>query len=119
MFDFTHTLKSKPQIYGVFDNHQSALSYAKKLKEDGNVNASPEVMPIFIKIGKEENECQSFDFRKHIAFDITKMEIPANCDSCMQHATHFCVTHRGIYCRTHITNHEDNGYRKKLMDEPD
>ena len=106
VFDFTHTHESKPQIFGVFDNPQSAIHYAKKL-ENENADSHPEVMPIFIKIGKEETECQSFDFRKHIAFDITKMEMPAKCDSCMQHATHFCLTHRGIYCTTHITNHED------------
>jgi hypothetical protein len=86
VFDFSHTKESKPRIYGVFDDSQSALHYAKKLEENGSSDASPEVMPIFLKLGKEETECQSFDFRKHIAFDITKMEMPAKCDSCKQHA---------------------------------
>lgn len=108
VFDFTHDSDIKPQIYGVFDNMESALSYAKKLKEKENQNANPEVMPIHIKIGKEENECQSFDFRKHIAFDMSKMELPIKCDVCTEHATHFCFTHRGVYCINHIIDHEDN-----------
>lgn len=108
VFDFTHAPESKPKIYAIFDDPQSALSFTKKLKENEGASANPEIMPIHIKIGKEENECQSFDFRKHIAFDITKMEMPAKCDSCRQHATHFCLTHRGVYCSSHITDHEDN-----------
>lgn len=108
VFDYTHNEDSKPQIFGVFDDMESASSYVDKLKENKNININPEIMPIHIKIGKEENECQSFDFRKHIAFDLSKMELPIGCDTCKYHATHFCITHRGVYCANHITDHEDN-----------
>lgn len=110
VFDFTHNKeKNESRIYGVFDNRESAVRYAEKIKkEDMENKANPQVMPIHMYIGREENECQSFDFRKHIAFDVTQMESPIKCDVCMQHATHFCTTHRGAYCESHIVNHEDN-----------
>ncbi len=50
-------------------------------------------------------ECDLFDFRKHITFDVHQMEFPAKCDMCNKHATHFCIVHRGVYCINHISNH--------------
>lgn len=118
VFGYVHDEYVKPQIFGVFDNIQSAQECANKIRENKTINTNPEVMPIHITIGKEENECQSFDFRKHIAFDLSKMELPVKCDMCMQHATHFCLIHRGPYCITHITNHEDHAldfYKKESV----
>jgi hypothetical protein len=51
-------------------------------------------------------ECSIFDFRKHIAFDTTQMEFPLKCDLCKQNATHFCMIHRGVYCRSHVSSHD-------------
>ncbi len=103
--------KNESRIYGVFDNRESALAYAEKVKkEDEENNANPQMMPIHMHVGSGENECESFDFRKHIAFDVTQMESPVKCDACMQHATHFCITHRGPYCESHIVNHEDKTF---------
>ena len=51
-------------------------------------------------------DCSAFDFRKHIAFDVNQMEYPIKCDLCKQHATHFCLVHRGVYCINHISNHQ-------------
>ena len=117
VFEFTHENKNKEsRIYGVFDNHESAVMYAEKImKEDEKNTANPQVMPVHMHIGSEKNECQSFDFRKHIAFDVTQMESPVRCDVCMQNATHFCITHRGIYCASHIVDHENKsfGFYKK------
>lgn len=109
VFDFTHGKEhNESRIYGVFDNRESALAYVEKLKKEDTENTvNPQVMPIRMQIGSEENECESFDFRKHIAFDVTQMESPVRCDVCMQNATHFCITHRGIYCASHIVDHED------------
>jgi len=109
VFDFVHgTKNNESRIYGVFDNKKSALAHAEKIKKEDTENkTNPQVMPIYMHIGNKENECQSFDFRKHIAFDVTQMESPVKCDVCMQHATHFCITHRGAYCESHIVNHED------------
>lgn len=109
VFDFIHGKENnESQIYGVFDNRKAALAYAEKVKnEDVQNNSNPQVMPIHMHIGSEENECESFDFRKHIAFDVTQMESPVKCDVCMEHATHFCMAHRGAYCESHIVNHED------------
>lgn len=112
VFDFIHGKENnESRIYGVFDNRESALAHAEKVKkEDVDNNANPQVMPIHMRIGSEENECESFDFRKHIAFDVTQMESPVKCDVCMEHATHFCITHRGAYCESHIVNHEDKAF---------
>jgi len=109
VFDFIYGKEKKEsRIYGVFDNRETAVAHAEKLKkEDAENNVNPQVMPIYMHIGSEENECKSFDFRKHIAFDVTQMESPVKCDVCMEHATHFCMTHRGTYCESHIVNHED------------
>ena len=117
VFEFTHENKNnESRIYGVFDNHESAVMYAEKImKEDEQNTANPQVMPVHMHIGSEKNECQSFDFRKHIAFDVTQMESPVRCDVCMQNATHFCITHRGTYCTSHIVDHENRsfGFYKK------
>ena len=117
VFDFTHGKeKNESRIYGVFDNRDSAVAYIEKLKKEDEGNAvNPQVMPIHMQIGNKENECESFDFRKHIAFDITQMESPVRCDICMQNATHFCIHHRGVYCISHIVAHEDKpfGFYKK------
>ena len=117
VFDFTHGKeKNESRIYGVFENRDSAVAYIEKLKkEDEGNTVNPQVMPIHMQIGSKENECESFDFRKHIAFDITQMESPVRCDICMQNATHFCKHHRGVYCISHIAAHEDKsfGFYKK------
>ena len=117
VFEFTHGDKNnESRIYGVFDNHESAVLYAEKImKEDEQNTTNPQVMSVHMHVGSEKNECKSFDFRKHIAFDVTQMESPVGCDVCMQNAIHFCITHRGIYCSTHIVDHENKsfGFYKK------
>ena len=117
VFEFTHGNKNnESRIYGIFENHESAVMHAEKImKEDEQNTANPQVMPVHMHVGSEKNECESFDFRKHIAFDVTQMESPVRCDVCMQNATHFCITHRGIYCISHIVDHENKsfGFYKK------
>lgn len=90
------------------------------MKEDEQNTANPQVMPAQMHVGGDKNECESFDFRKHIAFDVTRMESPVRCDVCMQNATHFCMTHRGIYCTSHIVDHENKsfGFYKKNRQNP-
>ena len=57
-------------------------------------------------MSKHDSDCNTFHFRKHIPLDIEKMEFPVNCDMCKQHATHFCLIHRGVYCINHISSHQ-------------
>ena len=62
-------------------------------------------------------ECNTFDFRKHIAFDAHQMEFPAKCDVCKQHATHFCLIHRGVYCINHISDHNGIAWIDFMMNQ--
>ncbi len=63
----------------------------------------------------QNSECSIFDFRKHILLDIDKMEFPVNCDMCKQYAIHFCLIHRGVYCTSHISNHQGIALRDFVM----
>ncbi len=62
-------------------------------------------------------ECSIFDFRKHIAFDVNQMEFPAKCDVCKQHATHFCLIHRGVYCINHVSDHNGVAWSDLVMSQ--
>ena len=66
---------------------------------------------------KHTLECNAFDFRKHIAFDSHQMELPAKCDVCKQHATHFCLIHRGVYCINHISDHNGIAWIDLMMNQ--
>ena len=102
--------KNKPiRICGAFEDFASALTHANNLRHEYEDKVNLDVIPGLMMIGNNKGkECESFDYRKHIAFDISKMEIPIKCDICLKNATHFCNLHGGIYCVNHITTHEDS-----------
>ena len=62
-------------------------------------------------------KCNVFDFRKHIAFDTSQMELPVKCEMCNQHATHFCMIHRGVYCVNHVPNHKGISLEQFVMSQ--
>ena len=108
VMDFGFEENKMMRICGAFADYSSALSHANNLQSQYGDQLKLSVIPASMMIGnKREMECEHFDYRKHIAFDISKMEIPIHCDICLKNATHFCNLHGGIYCVNHITNHED------------
>ena len=109
VIDFGFKNNKVMRVCGAFQDYASALSHSNNLKKQYGEMLNLDIIPASMMIGnKREQECESFDFRKHIAFDISKMEIPMKCDICRKNATHFCNLHGGVYCVNHITNHEDS-----------
>ena len=109
VMDFGFDENKMMRICGAFGDYSSALSHANSLQDQYGDKLKLSVIPASMMIGnKREVECKHFDYRKHISFDISKMEIPIRCDICLKNATHFCNLHGGIYCVNHITNHEDS-----------
>ena len=108
VIDFGFNKDKMTKICGAFTDYSSAAAHADNLREQYKGKLNLDVIPGSMMIGnKKGRECESFDYRRHIAFDITKMEVPIKCDICRKSATHFCYLHGGIYCVNHITNHED------------
>ena len=108
VIDFGFDKNTMPKICGVFNDFSSALSHANELRQQYGEDLKLDIVPSYMMIGNKKGpECESFDYRKHIAFDVSQMEIPIKCDLCENNATHFCNIHGGIYCFRHKTNHED------------
>lgn len=115
VMDFGLSKNDLPRMYGTFGDYSSALSHVNEIRRQYGDDLKLDIIPAYMMIGNAKTtECASIDFRKHLAFDLAKMEKPARCDMCKQNASYFCYLHDGIYCNDHITDHEDTlGGRKE------
>ncbi|WP_316504701.1 hypothetical protein [Nitrosopumilus sp.] len=92
VIDFGFDKDKMTRICGAFSDYSSALAHANSLREQYGDQLRLDVIPGSMMVGnKKERECESFDYRRHVAFDIAKMEIPMKCDICLKNANSFLL----------------------------